>query len=117
MWSARWHGLFGLVMLFGAGVSAADAQYSSSEVDNRSPAVQTLESCLERTYPVGAYLSSDGGRSAKRLLSKCRGEGDAVSKECQTGTGDTSQNCSLKTASLVQEFLLLKERELEREPK
>jgi len=111
MWSARWQGCSGLaVLLLGAAV-AADAQgYSAG--DNRSPVVQTFERCLERTYPEGAYLSTDGGRSAKRLLSKCAAEGDAVSKECQTGTGDTSQNCNLKTARLVHEFIVQKEREL-----
>jgi hypothetical protein len=116
MWSAGWQGLSGLaVLFFGAAVSADALGYSG--VDNRSPAVQTLESCLERMYPVGAYLSTDGGRSAKRLLSKCGGEGEAVSKECQIGSGDTSQNCYLKTARLVQEFILQRERELEHELK
>jgi hypothetical protein len=111
MWSARWQGFFGLGVLFvGAAVSAGALGYGPG--DNRSPAVQTLAGCLERMYAEGAYLSTDGGRSAKRLLSKCRGEGDAVSKQCQIDTGDPSQNCYLKTARLVQEFILQKEREL-----
>jgi hypothetical protein len=111
MWSARWQGFFGLaVLFFGAGVSVDALGYGQG--DTRSPAVQTLVKCLERMYPVGAYLSTDGGRSAKRLLSKCGGEGDAVSKECQIGTGGTSQECNLKTVKLVQEFILQREREL-----
>jgi hypothetical protein len=117
MWSARWQGFSGLAVLFFGAAVSADAQYGPAGGDNRSPAVQSLESCLERMYPVGAYLSTDGGRSAKRLLAKCGGEGDAVTKECQTGTGDTSQNCYPKTARLVQEFILQQERELEHELK
>jgi hypothetical protein len=108
---AKWQWFFTLVVLFfGAAVSVDALGYGPG--DNRSPAVQTLVGCLERMYPEGAYLSTDGGRSAKRLLSKCRGEGDAVSKQCQIDTGDPSQNCYLKTARLVQEFILQKEREL-----
>jgi hypothetical protein len=108
---SRWQGFSGLaVLFFGAAVSVDALGYGPG--DNRSPAVQTLAKCLERMYPVGAYLSTDGGRSAKRLLSKCGGEGDAVSKECQINTGGTSQDCNLKTGRLVQEFILQREREL-----
>jgi hypothetical protein len=108
---SRWQGFSGLAVLFvGVGVSVDALGYGPG--DNRSPAVQTLAQCLERMYPVGAYLSTDGGRSAKRLLSKCVGEGNAVSKECQINTGGTSQDCDLKTAKIVQEFIRQREREL-----
>ena len=107
---AKWQGFFGLaVLFFGAAMSVDALAYGPG--DNRSPAVKMLLSCLEKAYSEGAYLSTDGGRSAKRLLSKCPSEGDAVSKAC-LGTSDTSQSCRSKTMNLVQEFILQQEREL-----
>jgi hypothetical protein len=97
-----------VVLLFGVAASSDALAYGQ---DSRSPAVKALASCLESAYSEGAYLSTDGGRSARRLLSKCASEGDAVSKEC-FGTSDTSQNCHSKTARFVQEFILQQERGL-----
>jgi hypothetical protein len=109
MGSVRWQGLAGLVILvFGAAAPSDALGYGQ---DSRSPAVKALESCLEKAYSEGAYLSTDGGRSAKRLLSKCPSERDAVSKEC-FGTSDTSQNCTSKMLGFVQQFILQQEREL-----
>jgi hypothetical protein len=111
--AAKWQWLFRLaVLFFGAAVSVDALGYGRyGPGDNRSPAVKMLVSCLEKAYSEGAYLSTDGGRSAKRLLSKCASEGDAVSKEC-IGTSDTSQNCHLKTVNLAQEIIRQQERDL-----
>jgi hypothetical protein len=109
MWSARWRWFSAMAVLFVGAAASSDALGYGQ--DSRSPAVKMLVSCLEKAYSDGAYLSTDGGRSAKRLLSKCASEGDAVSKEC-FGTSDTSQNCHSKTVALVQEFILQQEREL-----
>src|SRR5690242_2530163 len=74
----RWQWLFGMTVLFcGAAVTSDALAYGE---DKRSPAVKTFESCLAKAYSEGAYLSTDGGRSAKRLLAKCPSEGDAVTK-------------------------------------
>ena len=107
---AKWQWFFGLAVLFFGAATSVDA-LAYGPGDNRSPAVKMLVSCLEKAYSEGAYLSTDGGRSAKRLLSKCASEGDAVSKAC-IGTSDTSQSCRSKTMSLVQEFILQQERDL-----
>jgi hypothetical protein len=116
MWSTRWRqGLSGLVVLILAVVASVGAHgYGPEGTDNRSQAIQAFESCLEKMYPEDPYFSTDGGRSAKRLLGKCRGEGDAVSKQCQT-EGDTSQSCYSKTVALTQQFIRQKERELSHE--
>ncbi len=106
---ARWQLFFRMaVLLLGAAASSDALGYGQ---DSRSPAVKMLVSCLGKAYSEGAYLSTDGGRSAKRLLAKCASEGDAVSKEC-FGTSDTSKNCHLKTMNFVQEFILQQERDL-----
>jgi hypothetical protein len=100
------------VVFFAAAVPTHAQGYTSSGGDNRSPAIKTLESCFEKTYPDGAYLSTDGGRSAKRLLAKCRDEWNGAAKECQAATGDSSQNCNSRTGSLAQEFIRQQEREM-----
>ena len=104
-----WQGFSGLAMLFVGAAASSDALGYGQ--DSRSPAVKILVGCLEKAYSEGAYLSTDGGRSTKRLLAKCPSEADAVSKEC-FGTSDTSQNCHLKTVGFVREFILQQEREL-----
>ncbi len=96
------------MLLFGVAASSDALAYGQ---DTRSTAVKVLDSCLTKAYSEGAYLSNDGGRSAKRLLAKCASEGDAVSKEC-LGISDTSQNCHLKTLKYVQGFILDQERGL-----
>ena len=106
---SKWQWFFTLAVLFFGAAASSDALGYGQ--DSRSPAVKILVSCLEKAYSEGAYLSTDGGRSAKRLLAKCASEGDAVSKEC-FGTSDTTQNCRSKTMDLVQRFILQQERDL-----
>jgi hypothetical protein len=106
---ARWQWFVTMaVLLFGV---AAPSDAFAYGVDNRSQAVKMFDSCLAKAYSEGAYLSTDGGRSAKRLLAKCTSEGDAVSKEC-FGMSDSSQNCHSKTLQYVQRFILDQERDL-----
>jgi hypothetical protein len=102
-----------LVALFLGGAVSAQAQgYTASGGDNRSQPVKTLEDCFARMYADGAYLSSDGGRSAKRLLAKCPDEWASAAQECEKVSGDPTQTCKTKTGGLAQEFLKAQERDL-----
>jgi hypothetical protein len=105
----RWQWCFGVAVVLSAiAVSSNALAYGE---DNRSPAIKTFESCLEKAYSEGAYISTDGGRSAKRLLAKCTSEGEAVSKEC-FGLKDSSENCHSKTIRFVQQYIQQQERQL-----
>jgi hypothetical protein len=65
---ARWQWFFRLAVLFFGAAAPVDA-LGYRLGDSRSPAVKMFVSCLEKAYSEGAYLSTDGGRSARRLLS------------------------------------------------
>lgn len=76
---------------------------------SRDRAVDALNQCFAREYPLSRYSSLDGGQSSLVLLSKCVGEWDAASRQCQVNGGGTESDCNFNTGLLAQVFLKLKE--------
>ncbi|MDR3499932.1 MAG: hypothetical protein P4L72_11990 [Parvibaculum sp.] len=85
--------------------STADAS-SAAPADTQLNVNKALSKCLLSRAKKGLYTSSDGGKSALRLLGECDHEWTRYVDAC-TQSGDTDGNCTLKSGLLAQAALKL----------